>query len=234
MKHGMGCPYITEQNMRFLQGFSLPDCRISIASLIHTAGRQFHLNGTNCQSKRATGPYRFLRKCLSPCYGMIAACLQKRQLLLLSEKKKKPSGQPKRVSFPLTYFRAWSSSKPGPNPTALHRADPLSICYAIWHHVFSDGPMRTFIKGLTRQWDSSPTFGVQFSSVQLLSHVQLFATPWIAARQASLSITKSWSSPKPTPLSWWCHPAISSSVVPYSSCPQSLPASGSFPMSTYT
>ena len=45
--------------------------------------------------------------------------------------------------------------------------------------------------------------------------------------------------PSPTPgvhpnscaLSWWCHPAISSSVVPFSSCPQSLPASGSYPMS---
>ena len=33
------------------------------------------------------------------------------------------------------------------------------------------------------------------------------------------------------PSSRWCHPAISSSVVPFSSCPQSLPASGSFPMS---
>ena len=33
------------------------------------------------------------------------------------------------------------------------------------------------------------------------------------------------------PLSQWCHPTISSSVVPFSSCPQSLPASGSFPMS---
>ena len=33
------------------------------------------------------------------------------------------------------------------------------------------------------------------------------------------------------PLSWWCHPAISSSVIPFSSCPQSLPASESFPMS---
>ena len=32
------------------------------------------------------------------------------------------------------------------------------------------------------------------------------------------------------PLSPWCHPAISSSVVPFSSCPQSLPASESFPM----
>ena len=33
------------------------------------------------------------------------------------------------------------------------------------------------------------------------------------------------------PSSQWCHPAISSSVIPFSSCPQSLPASGSFPMS---
>ena len=33
------------------------------------------------------------------------------------------------------------------------------------------------------------------------------------------------------PLSQWCHPAISCSVVPFSSCPQSLPASESFPMS---
>ena len=33
------------------------------------------------------------------------------------------------------------------------------------------------------------------------------------------------------PLSRWCHPTISSSVVPFSSCPQSLPASGSFPVS---
>ena len=36
----------------------------------------------------------------------------------------------------------------------------------------------------------------RFSSVQLLSRVRLFATPWIAARQASLSITNSWSSLK--------------------------------------
>ena len=35
------------------------------------------------------------------------------------------------------------------------------------------------------------------------------------------------------PLSQWCHPAISSSVIPFSSCPQSLPASGSFPMSQH-
>ena len=37
--------------------------------------------------------------------------------------------------------------------------------------------------------------------------------------------------PNSCPSSQWCHPAISSSVVPFSSCSQSLPASGSFPMS---
>ena len=65
------------------------------------------------------------------------------------------------------------------------------------------------------------------SSVQSLSLVWLFGTPWISACQASLSITNSDSCLS----SWWCLPAISSSVVPFSSCPQSLPASWSFPTS---
>ena len=39
--------------------------------------------------------------------------------------------------------------------------------------------------------------------------------------------------PNPCPLSWWCHPIISSSVVPFSSCPQSFLASGSFQMSQF-
>ena len=68
------------------------------------------------------------------------------------------------------------------------------------------------------------------ASVQLLSRVRLFATPWITARQASLSITPGVDS-NSCPSSWWCHPAISSSVVPFYSCPQPLPASGSFPLS---
>ena len=71
----------------------------------------------------------------------------------------------------------------------------------------------------------------QFSSVQLLSRVWLFATPWVAARQASLSITNSWSSLKLTSIELMmpsshlilCHPLFS--------CPQLLPASDSFPMS---
>ena len=39
--------------------------------------------------------------------------------------------------------------------------------------------------------------------------------------------------PNPCPLSRWCHPAISSSVIHFSSCPQSVPASGSFPRSQF-
>ena len=69
---------------------------------------------------------------------------------------------------------------------------------------------------------------VQFSSVQLLSHVRLFATPWTVARQASLSITNSWSLPNSCPSSQWCHRTISSSVVPFSSCFQSFPDQGLF------
>ena len=69
------------------------------------------------------------------------------------------------------------------------------------------------------------------SSVQSLSHVRLFATPLIAAHQAYLSITTPAVYSNSYLSSRWHHPAISSSVFPFSSCPQFLPASGSFPMS---
>ena len=85
---------------------------------------------------------------------------------------------------------------------------------------------RTIVSWLLLPCFCIPSF--QFSSVQ---SVQLFATPWIAACHASLSITNSRSSPNSCPSSRWCYPAISSSVVRFSSCPQSLPASESFPMS---
>ena len=68
---------------------------------------------------------------------------------------------------------------------------------------------------------------------QLLSCVRLFATPWIAARQASLSITNSQSLLNSCPSCQWCHPTISSSIIPFSSCLQSFPASGSFPTSQF-
>ena len=63
---------------------------------------------------------------------------------------------------------------------------------------------------------------------QSFHSVRLFATPWTAARQASLSFTISWNLLKLLSISLWCHPTISSSVVSFSSCLQSFPASGSF------
>ena len=64
---------------------------------------------------------------------------------------------------------------------------------------------------------------------QLSSAASDSAAPWTAARQASLSITS--SRPNSLLLSRWCHPTISSSGVPFSSCLQSFPGSGSLRMS---
>ena len=72
---------------------------------------------------------------------------------------------------------------------------------------------------------------LKFSSVQSLSHVRLFATPWTAPRQASCSLTTPGACLNSCPLSQWCHPTISSSVIPFPSCLQSFPASRSFPKS---
>ena len=72
---------------------------------------------------------------------------------------------------------------------------------------------------------------VQISSVQSLSRVWLFATPWIAVRQASLSITNSWSSLRLMSIESVMPSSHLILCRPLSSCPQSLPASESFPMS---
>ena len=66
--------------------------------------------------------------------------------------------------------------------------------------------------------------------VQSLNCVWLFVTLWTGACQASLSFTISRSSTS-CPLSRCCHSTISSSVIPFSSCLQPFPVSGSFLMS---
>ena len=71
-----------------------------------------------------------------------------------------------------------------------------------------------------------------FSSVQLLSHVQLFATPWTAARQASLSITNSWSFLRLMSIKLVMPSNHLILCLPFS-CLQSFPASGSFPVSQF-
>ena len=67
-------------------------------------------------------------------------------------------------------------------------------------------------------------------SVQSLSRVWVFATPWTVARQAPRPSPTPRVYPNSCPLSRWWHPTISSSVVPFSSCLQSFPTSESFQM----
>ena len=80
-------------------------------------------------------------------------------------------------------------------------------------------------------WEAHPL--PQFSSVQFSRSVMsdsLWPHESHLARPPCPSLTPRVYS-NSCPSSWWCHPAISSSVVPFSSCPQFRPASGSFPMS---
>ena len=88
----------------------------------------------------------------------------------------------------------------------------------------------SFRLSITSIWEHScfGTHSVQFSrsvvSDSLWHHEPQHARPPCASPTPGVY-------PNPRPLSQWCHPAISSSVTPFSSCPQSFPASGSFPMS---
>ena len=72
---------------------------------------------------------------------------------------------------------------------------------------------------------------VQFSSVQSLTHVRLLQPHELQHSRPPHPTSTPGVHSKSSALGWRCHPAISSSVVPFSSCHQSLPASGSFPMS---
>ena len=90
------------------------------------------------------------------------------------------------------------SSQPRDRTCVLHTASRFFTVWAIGEalinkHMIIDSPVIN--KHLINRRQSN-MFSVQFSSVQLLSHVRLFATPWTAACQASLSITNSWSLPK--------------------------------------
>ena len=79
----------------------------------------------------------------------------------------------------------------------------------------------------------------QFKSVPQFSSVQFSCSVTSDSLQPHESQHARPPCPLPTPRvhsnsgpsSWWCHPTISSSVIPFTSCPQSLPASESFPMS---
>ena len=121
----------------------------------------------------------------------------------------------------------------------MNKQSPLLI----WWTVFLEGSAKAQNKGIEWQrihqetknltqnlcavkpkeaWFRLAVYSVQFSSVTQscptlcdpMNHSTPSATPGVH--------------PNPRPLSLWCHPTISSSVVPFSSCPQSFPALGSF------
>ena len=75
-------------------------------------------------------------------------------------------------------------------------------------------------------WDSSVRFSHLVMSNSLRSHEPLHSRPLCPSPAPRIY-------PNSCPLSRWCHPTISSSVVPFSSRPQSFPASGSFQMSQF-
>ena len=60
-------------------------------------------------------------------------------------------------------------------------------------YIIRDNICKHYYLAYGRYFMNAKNYSVQFSSVQLLSHVWLFASPWTAARQASLSITNSQS-----------------------------------------
>ena len=94
------------------------------------------------------------------------------------------------------------------------------MIFTIWHFVFSKYSYGFFSSHI-QMW----------VVVQLCSNIRLFASPWTSARQGSLSFTICQSLLKLFPLSRWCQTTISSSAVTFSSCHQSFPTVGSFPMS---
>ena len=84
---------------------------------------------------------------------------------------------------------------------------------------------------LSSSFPLAPCFNYKFSSVYLLRHVQVFATPWTAARQASLFITNSQSLLKLMSIESVMPSNHLILSLPFSSPLQSFPASGAFQMS---
>ena len=144
-----------------------------------------------------------------------------------------------------TWVRSWGWEEPLEKEIATHssilaweipwREEPGGLqtmqLQKSWTWLSNETAVAAAAAGI--RWVTTGYGRFRISSVQSLSRVWLLAIPWIAACQAAIPcpLPTPGVHPNSCPLSRWCHPAISSSVVPFSSCPQSLPASGSFPMS---
>ena len=116
-------------------------------------------------------------------------------------------------------------------PQNISRIQPLSTTFLLPFSAHN----HTLLYQSGFSIESEPTkwrykYRCQFNSVQLLSCVWLYdpikcSTPGLPVHHQLRVYSNSCT------LSWWWHPTISSFVVPFSSCLQSFPASGSFPMS---
>ena len=104
----------------------------------------------------------------------------------------------------------------------------MVILFLIFQGTWSNFP---YGRTIFRFHQKSSFFLTAISSVQSLSCVRLFEAPWTTARRPPCPSATLRVHPNPCPSSRWCHPTLSSSVIPFSSYPQSFPASGSFPMS---
>ena len=104
-------------------------------------------------------------------------------------------------------------------------------CHSLLQGIFltpgsgRDQTLVSYIAGrFSTVWATSVQFSCSVVSDPLQPHELQHARPPCPSPTPGVH-------PNPRPSSRWCHPAISSSVVPFSSCPQSLPASKSLPMS---
>ena len=148
------------------------------------------------------------------------------------------------------------------NPTSLY-CSLVTLCQESWNHCDSNGSrnsdklcpkclLRFFfsfcpvvswsplfitfeihLSNFGSQLLSTAIFRNSFNSVHSLSRVRLFATPWTAAHQGSLSITNSQSLFKLMSIESVMPPNHLILCRPFSSCPQSFQASGSFPISQF-
>ena len=86
------------------------------------------------------------------------------------------------------------------------------------------------------RWPKYWSFRISISPSNEYSGLISFRMDWLdllAVQRTLKSLLQHHSHPNPCLLSRWCHPTISSSIVPISSCPQSFPASGSFQISQF-
>ena len=128
-------------------------------------------------------------------------------------------------------FRTWEQKRTPPLPLDLNSewlCNPTMLVSAIHQHEFNGFHWHQALQLIIcYPWPALNT-SVQFSCSVMSDSL------WPHEPQHARA-----PCPSPTPgvysnscpLSWWCHPTISSSVIPFPSCPQSFPASGSFQMS---